>query len=40
MPVFPSPGAKLTIERERLVWHPQGATEPLVISLADIFSRL
>ena len=28
------------IEQERLVWHPQGATEPLVISLADIFPRL
>ena len=28
-----------TIERERLVWHPQGATEPLVIPLADILPR-
>jgi hypothetical protein len=24
------------IQRERLAWHPEGATEPLVISLADI----
>jgi len=28
------------IERERLVWHPQGATEPLVIALADILPRV
>ena len=27
------------IERERLVWHPPGATEPLVIPLADILPR-
>ena len=27
-------------ERERLVWHPEGATEPLVISFAELFSPL
>jgi len=26
------------IERERLVWHPEGADEPLVIALADLFA--
>jgi Uma2 family endonuclease len=25
------------IERERLVWHPAGATQPLVISLEELF---
>ncbi|HEX5817699.1 MAG TPA: Uma2 family endonuclease, partial [Gemmatimonadales bacterium] len=24
-------------ERERLVWHPEGADEPLVISCAELF---
>ncbi|PYO65321.1 MAG: hypothetical protein DMD69_17730 [Gemmatimonadetes bacterium] len=28
------------IEREQLVWHPRGATEPLVIPLADILPRV
>jgi Uma2 family endonuclease len=27
------------IERERLVWHPEGADEPLVIALADLFAE-
>ncbi len=32
-----TPQASLpTIERERVVWYPQGAAEPLVIPLADI----
>lgn len=26
-------------ERERLTWHPDGAPEPLVISLADLFAE-
>jgi Uma2 family endonuclease len=28
-----------TIERERLVWHPEGAAEPLVITLAELFAE-
>ena len=28
------------IERERLVWHPHGATESLVVPLADILPRV
>src|ERR1043166_6389142 len=32
-----TPGATAPIiERERLVWHPQGAAEPLVIRLEDV----
>jgi len=27
------------VERERLVWHPEGADEPLVIALADLFAE-
>ncbi|AHG87815.1 protein of unknown function DUF820 [Gemmatirosa kalamazoonensis] len=27
------------IERERLAWHPEGAGEPLVITLADLFAE-
>ena len=27
------------IERERLAWHPDGAAEPLVIALADLFAE-
>ena len=27
-------------ERERLVWHPEGASEPLVISCAELFRPL
>lgn len=27
------------VERERLVWHPEGADEPLVIPLADLFAE-
>ena len=27
------------IERERLVWRPEGADEPLVILLADLFAE-
>ncbi|MBV9881075.1 MAG: Uma2 family endonuclease [Gemmatirosa sp.] len=28
-----------TIERERLVWHPEGAPEPLTIELAALFAQ-
>ncbi len=32
-----TPGATLpTIERERIVWHPEGAAEPLIIPIAEI----
>jgi len=27
------------VERERLVWHPEGAREPLVIELAELFAE-
>ena len=26
-----------TIERERLVWHPTGATQPFTLELAELF---
>ena len=28
------------IERERLVWHPEGAAEPLVVTLAGLFAEV
>jgi Uma2 family endonuclease len=28
-----------TIERERLVWHPEGAAEPFVCPLAELFAE-
>jgi len=27
------------IERERLAWHPEGADEPLVLELAELFAE-
>jgi Uma2 family endonuclease len=35
-----TPDAELpAIERERLAWHPEGADEPLVIELAELFAE-
>jgi Uma2 family endonuclease len=28
------------VERERLVWHPTGAREPLILSLTELFRPL